>query len=196
MTAMARDRRDSGVGRRPLLPNGVLAMLVFVVTEVMFFAGLVSAFAIAKSQAVGSWPPYGQPRLPVEETAVNTAMLLASGLLLYLAHRAHRTGSKRLFSLFLGAILLGAGFVVFQGVEWVALIHEGLTMTSSQHGAFFYLIVGMHALHAVAAIVALAAVFVQLARGRMRTTSFWTVEVFWYFVVLIWPVLYYQVYLG
>ena len=43
-------------------------------------------------------------------------------------------------------------FVVFQGFEWVRLIGEGLTMTSGTLGAFFYLIVGMHALHAFAAI--------------------------------------------
>ena len=46
-------------------------------------------------------------------------------------------------------MLLGAFFVVFQGAEWLALIGQGLTLTSSALGSFFYLIVGSHGLHAV-----------------------------------------------
>ncbi|MGB5547156.1 MAG: cytochrome c oxidase subunit 3, partial [Polyangiales bacterium] len=88
--------------REPVVPNGVLGMLIFVGTEVMFFSGLISAFVIGKSNALGGWPPPGQPRLPVEETAINTAALLASGLALYFANRAFRKDSpntKRLLGL-------------------------------------------------------------------------------------------------
>ena len=52
------------VRREPILPNGVLGMLIFVATEIMFFSGLISAFVIGKSNAIGGWPPPGQPRLP------------------------------------------------------------------------------------------------------------------------------------
>ncbi len=45
------------VKRAPLLPNGVMGMLIFVATEVMFFSGLISAFVIGKSNAIGGWPP-------------------------------------------------------------------------------------------------------------------------------------------
>ena len=51
--------------RRRIAPNGVIGMLIFVGTEVMFFAGLMSAFTIAKTTAIGGWPPPGQPRLPI-----------------------------------------------------------------------------------------------------------------------------------
>jgi heme/copper-type cytochrome/quinol oxidase subunit 3 len=141
------------------------------------------------------WPPPGQPRLPVEETAFNTLALLASGALLFAAGRAfpdsRRSAGRRL----LGAIALGSFFVVFQGVEWVALIREGLTLTSSPHGSFFYLIVGMHALHAVAALVVLAGVYAGLRRGPLRPSAFAAARVFWYFVVGLWPILYLRVYL-
>ena len=72
------EHRPEPVRREPLLSNGVLGMLVFIFTEVMFFAGLISAHTIVRSQTAGQmWPPYGQPRLPIEETAVNTAALLS-----------------------------------------------------------------------------------------------------------------------
>ena len=70
-----------------------------------------------------------------------------------------------------------------------------MTMTSSQLGSFFYLIIGMHALHAIAAIVALFWALNELNAGRLTVARFGAVQLFWFFVVLIWPVLYALVYL-
>ncbi|MEW5852077.1 MAG: cytochrome c oxidase subunit 3 [Myxococcota bacterium] len=181
--------------RQQVIANGVLGMLIFVIAEAMFFAGLISAFMIVRASAPGGiWPPSGQPRLPADETAFNTAMLLLSGVMLWVAHGRFRKSAGTARTPLLWAILLGASFVVLQGVEWVALIREGLTLTSSAHGGFFYLIVGMHAAHAVVALGVLSHVFAQLVRGRLHPATLWTAEVFWYFVVGLWPFLYLRVY--
>src|SRR4029450_10593606 len=81
------------VERRPLIPNNVLGMIIFVVAEVMFFAGLVSAYIISSHAAPSGWPPPGQPRLPSWETAINTVGLLASGVLLWKAGRGFGTAA-------------------------------------------------------------------------------------------------------
>lgn len=182
--------------REPAISNGVLGMLIFIFTEVMLFAGLVSAYTIVRSQAAGQmWPPFGQPRLPVQETAVNTAALLASGIVLVLtwfAFRRERSSARIPLAL---AILLGGIFVWFQGMEWTALLQEGLTIQSSTYGGFFYLIVGTHALHAVGAIAGLVWAWMRLDTDRLTESQLATVSAFWYFVVLVWPVLYAKVYL-
>jgi cytochrome c oxidase subunit 3 len=172
-------------------------MAVFIFTEVMLFTGLISAFMIARASFLeGMWPPPGQPRLPVEATLINTAALLISGVMLFLAYRALTRRGHRAAVLPMGvAILLGAFFVGFQGVEWIRLIGEGLTMTSSQFGAFFYLVVGAHALHATGALIALVIYWFVLRRGKLAPTTFAAVSLFWYFVVLMWPIIYWQVYL-
>ncbi len=182
--------------REPLIPNGVLGMLIFIFTEVMFFSGLISAHAIVKSQAAGQmWPPYGQPRLPVEETALNSLALLVSGVVLVLAWFAFkREKSAARIPLFM-AMLLGIAFVGLQGVEWAALLADGLTIQSSTYGAFFYLIVGTHGLHAVGALLGLAWAFRRLDHDVLTSAQLATVSAFWYFVVLVWPVLYWTVYL-
>jgi cytochrome c oxidase subunit III len=190
------EHRPEPVRREPLVSNGVLGMLVFIFTEVMFFAGLISAHAIVRSQAAGQmWPPYGQPRLPVEETAINTAALLVSGIVLLLASLAFRREAQSARIPLLLSIVLGAIFVFFQGLEWVALLEEGLTLQSSSYGGFFYLIVGTHALHAVVALAALVWAWVRLDRDGLTGPQLATVAAFWYFVVLVWPVLYWKVYL-
>lgn len=180
--------------RRPVVPSAMLGMLVFIVTEVMFFAGFISAFTISKANApMGMWPPPGQPALPAAQTALNTGVLLVSGVLLFLAYRRFRAASSAV-ALYAGAFVLGAAFVVLQGREWAALLSQGLTMTSSTLGAFFYLIVGLHALHAVVCIFAMAWGFVKLRAGTMSREFFLATVCFWTFVVGAWPIIYLRVY--
>jgi len=194
--AMSLDSRPSPRPRRRILPDGVMGMLLFVFTEAMLFAGMISAFIVVRSAAAGQmWPPYGQPRLPFERTAINTSALLVSGVVLAFAQVAFRKSPKRARIPLTIAIVLGGFFVGFQGVEWVALLRQGLTLQSSAYGSFFYLIVGTHAVHAVASLGALVWAWTRLVRGRLTATAFATVQVFWYFVVLIWPVIYFRVYL-
>lgn len=182
--------------RRPVVPSVILGTLILVATEVMFFAGLVSAFLIGKAGAVG-WPPVGQPRAPAGSTAVNTVVLLASGAVLYLAERALKRGRAPAVTVGLvaAALALGTAFVALQGWEWARLVWFGLTMRSSSYGAFFYLVVGLHALHAAAALVALAVAGLRLSTGSLSREAFRAIQVFWYFVVAVWPILYVLVYL-
>jgi cytochrome c oxidase subunit 3 len=193
-TRSARLRLAAESQRTPIVPNGVMGMLLFVASEAMLFAGLISAFTIISSSAL-VWPPPDQPRLPIQDTALNTAALLASGVCLAWAQVRFSRARARARRPLLAAMLLGAFFVVFQGVEWVRLIRQGLTLTSSTLGSFFYLIVGLHALHAVAALGVLAYAWVRLHRGWLAQSQLATAQVFWYFVVILWPVLYGVVYL-
>lgn len=180
--------------REPVVPNSLLGMLIFIASEAMFFAGLISAFTIVRSGAP-VWPPPGQPRLPIEETALNTAALLLSGLVLLFARRAFNKERERAEWPLLISIGLGGFFVIFQGIEWAALIGEGLTLTSSALGGFFYLIVGIHALHAIAALTLLIRAYLKLKRGWLASSQLASAEAFWYFVVGLWPILYLRVYL-
>ncbi|MBL8950353.1 MAG: heme-copper oxidase subunit III [Myxococcaceae bacterium] len=180
--------------RRPVVPSAMLGMLVFIVTEIMFFAGFISAFTISKANAVmGMWPPPGQPRLPAEATLLNTAVLLVSGVLLFVAYRRFRVNAPSK-SLYLVAFVLGAAFVGLQGREWVMLLGAGMTMTSSTLGSFFYLIVGTHALHVAVCIVAMGFGFVRLQKGTLSREFFLATLSFWVFVVGAWPIIYLRVY--
>lgn len=180
--------------RGPILESAVLGTVLFCLVEAMLFAGLISAHTIVRSNAL-EWPPPGQPRLPVQATLINTAALLLSAPMLFWAGRLFRRNRRAALRPMAAAIALGGFFVGFQGWEWLGLLREGLTLTSSQHGSFFYLIVGMHAAHAVAALVALVWAWRRLVELRLSPGAFGGTAVFWYFVVLVWPVIYWRVYL-
>lgn len=181
-------------GEPRVISNGVLGMSLFVLTEIMLFAGMISVFNIVRASST-IWPPPGQPRLPVEETAVNTLALLASGVCFYLAQRrfaVSRPSARMPLTL---ALVLGSFFVLFQGYEWISMIAQGLTLTSSTLGSFFYLIVGTHALHVIAALGILFQTWRRHAKGWLQPSQLATAGVFWYFVVAAWPLIYWRVYL-
>jgi cytochrome c oxidase subunit III len=182
--------------RKPVVPSGVLGMAIFIVAETMMFAGLVSSFLVTKAQVVGGvWPPTGQPRLPAGETAINTAALIASGVLFLLAHRRFKTAAVLAKAPYFAAVALGAFFVAFQGWEWAHMLAQGLTPQSGPHGRFFYLLVGMHAVHVVGALCALVWGWTKLRAGTLAASELTTLAVLWTFVVGLWPVLYVLVYL-
>jgi len=182
--------------RREVVPSSVLAMLVFIATEVMFFAGLFSAFTITRAgSAPLAWTLPAGLVLPVAETAFNSVALLASGVLAFVAYRQfRRLDMPAAARTLLAATLLGTLFVVLQGREWWSLLSQGVTMQSTALSAFFYLIVGTHAVHAVAAIIGLAVAWVRLRSGRLSSGFFFGALTFWYFVVGVWPVVYFRVY--
>jgi heme/copper-type cytochrome/quinol oxidase subunit 3 len=182
--------------RREVVPSSVLGMLVFVGTEVMFFSGLISAFTITRAGSPPlAWTLPSGLVLPAAETAFNSAALLLSGVLMFLAHRHWRAKApEKAARMLLAATGLGALFVLLQGREWWGLLSQGVTMQSSTLGAFFYLIVGTHAVHAIGAIVGLAVAWSRMRHGTLTPGFFFGAQTFWYFVVGIWPVIYIRVY--
>jgi len=198
-------------GTTKLISNDVFGMLIFVLTEVMFFVALISTFIVIKG-GNGGWDIPENVRLPILNTAFNTLVLVMSGVLLFLAGKklesmpvvrdqasAGTTNPTAIElhagvrTLILRSLLLGAFFVVFQGYEWTRLIAYGLTMKSNIYGACFFLLIGSHGLHALAGVFVLLYLYVKsnkaVSLNHLRVT-----QVFWFFIVGIWPFLYYLVY--
>ncbi len=180
------------------IPNALIAVLILIGAEVMFFAGLIMAFMILRAGSF-AWPPVGQPRLPIAITGMNTLVLLASGWALHRALESARQRRSEMISRWLGAaMLLGLTFLAIQSVEWIRLLAFGLRASRSLYGATFYTAIGAHAVHAAGGLIALALVFYNSAtRGFDAKTHNWleACAFFWYFVVAVWPVLYVFLYL-
>jgi heme/copper-type cytochrome/quinol oxidase subunit 3 len=179
----------------PTLDAARVGVVVFLVAEAMLFAGFIAAFLVVRLGSA-AWPPPGEPRLPVGVTAVNTAVLVLSGLAMRGAVAARRRGDDLRFRRHLeGALLGGAAFLAVQGFEWARLVRFGLTATASVYGASFYALVGIHAAHVVGALGWLAGLRVQARGGRPGEGAVAAGGLYWGFVVLLWPVLWILAYL-
>lgn len=188
------------ISQRKLVPDAVLGIIFLLFTEVMLFAGLISAYIVNRAGAAVDWPPYNQPRLPVNVTAFNTLILLLSGLGLFLFNRRTKKNEslkgKTIF-LLIGAILLGLTFLSIQGREWTKLIGYGLTTHSGIYGAFFYTIIGFHAWHVMVGLSILTFLLIKVMKAsgyEQVKNSIFACSLYWYFVVGIWPLLYRLIY--
>lgn len=178
--------------------NAVFGMLLFIGSEVMLFAGLVSAFVVLRAQ-VPEWPPPGQPRFPVGITAFNTAVLLASGWTMWRAVRAARHGVESQVERLIGVTAgLGVFFLLVQGVEWVRLVGHGLAISPGIYGGLFSTLIGVHGVHVLGGVLTLLVTWLLVWQGRLTDRLepvITAVGLYWFFVVGVWPVLYTLVYL-
>ena len=192
---MPRHLASSPPERTPAISNTRLAMVALIACESMLFAGMIGMYLVFRLSAA-TWPPADQPRLPLIVTTLNTLVLLASIVPLTRALRAD-SGAARARQVGLTA-LLGATFVLVQGVEWVRLVQHGLTLGSSTYGATFYMLIGCHALHvltgalwvAVTAVLARSDAFAERHPAALEMCG-----IYWYFVCGLWGVLFPLVYL-
>jgi cytochrome c oxidase subunit 3 len=172
--------------------------LVFLMAGAMLFAGLLAAYLVLR-YAGGGWPAPGTPRLPAGPAGFNTAVILASSLALRHGVRGMRLlDAARLRRGVAAAAVLGAAFLLLQGWQWVGLWRAGLGFAATAYGTTFYLVTGLHALHAASGVVWLLVIAARQRRpwvtGRMERT----VEVcalYWHFVGLVWALLYVMMYL-
>ncbi len=184
-----------GSGQRPLINSTYLAMFIFIGAELMFFSGLIGAFLLLKISAA-NWPPPGQPTLPVFVTGINTFLLLTSG---YFMSRTWSIPKNRtlLLRYMLAASILGGVFLAIQGYEWFRLVGFGLTLQSSVYGAIFYLLIGAHAMHVAGGLVWLLTITILSIKGIVYPNELNKLKacaLYWFFVVLLWPILYILVY--
>jgi len=182
----------------PAVSNARLGMLVFLAFEGMFFAGLLGAYLVFRLGAA-AWPPPGEPYLPIGVTWVNTGILCFSSFTMRRALRTIRQGDGAGLSRWLlVTALYGVTFLAVQGYEWVRLVRFGLTLSSGIYGSTFYVLIGCHGLHVLAAVLWLVAVL-ALSRGlrfsAQRHAAVQLSAMYWHFVVALWLVLFPAVYL-
>ena len=171
-----------------------LGMILFIASEVMFFAALFGAYFTIRAGADG-WPPAGT-HLDVVLPALATGVLVASSATVHLAAAGAENGDRAktsrwlLITIALGAVFLGA-----QAVEYSQL---DFSLSDHAYGTLFYSMTGFHGLHVFAGIVTLGLVWVKNARGQISTERSGPVvaaSLYWHFVDIVWVLLFATLYL-
>ncbi len=182
------------------IPNGKIAIWLFLASEVMFFTGLIGAYIVTRfGQAPGNWP---QPHitLNVPLTAFNTFLLICSSVTLVWGLQSIQAGdrAKGNWGLFLTTVI-GAVFVGVQAYEYYELWgHRGMRPDTNIFGSCFYTMTGFHGLHVAGGVIAMAIVTCMGLAGKFNPKSYAAVELtglYWHFVDLVWIILFAIVYL-
>jgi cytochrome c oxidase subunit 3 len=191
-------QRVHSLNRPNMVSDGTI---VWLSSELMFFAGLFAMFFTVKAQT-GQWPPpvHGEPfSLNIAFATPFTVILVASSVTcqlgVFAAERGDVFGLRRwyLITLVMGAIFLGG-----QITEYTNLIKEGITIPSGGFGTVFFLTTGFHGLHVLGGLIAFVYLLMRTKMSKFtpaQATAAIVVSYYWHFVDIVWIGLFAVIYI-
>lgn len=197
---VVRERTFQGLHTVKVRKNIQWGILLFIVSEVLFFFSFFWAFfhrSLSPRLELGRvWPPVGiEPFNPFRVPLLNTAILLGSGATVTWAHHCLicREHGEAVFRLTL-TVVLGAYFTSLQAFEyWEATF----SIADSVYGSTFFVATGFHGLHVI-----IGSLFLLVCLGRLLASHFSSRHHFgfeaaawyWHFVDVVWLFLYTSIY--
>ena len=172
-------------------PNMVsIGTIVWLSSELMFFAGLFAIYFTVRAQNVGEWPP-PPTELNVPYALVVTIILVASSFTcqygVFAAERGDVFGLRRWYVL---TLIMGTMFVLGQVNEYRVLVTEhDTTIASSAYGTVFYMTTGFHALHVTGGLFAFVYLLIRTKLSKFtpaQATAAIVVSYYWHFVDIVW----------
>ncbi|SFN81722.1 cytochrome c oxidase subunit 3 [Pseudonocardia ammonioxydans] len=172
-------------------PNLVsIGTIVWLSSELMFFAGLFAMYFTARAQNDGPWPP-PPTELNVPYALTITIVLVASSFTcqfgVFAAERGDVFGLRRWYVV---TLLMGTFFVVGQGYEYYVLaVDHATTISSSAYGSVFFMTTGFHGLHVIGGLVAFVFLIIRTKLSKFtpaQATAAIVVSYYWHFVDVVW----------
>ncbi|RQN03148.1 heme-copper oxidase subunit III [Aeromicrobium camelliae] len=200
--------RLHGVEGRPSYVT--VGTIVWLSSELMFFAALFAAYFTVRSVAPDLWAQETELLNLPFATANTTILVLSSftcqfGVFAAVRGRAGRVGSLLnvaqwgMREWFILSYIMGAIFIGGQAFEYAELVHHGLTIQSSAYGSLFYLATGFHGIHVIGGLIAFLLVIGRTYVARKFTheqaISAVVVSYYWHFVDVVWVALFAAIYL-
>jgi cytochrome c oxidase subunit 3 len=198
-------------------PNLVsVGTIVWLSSELMFFAALFAMYFTIRSVYKGEGLAWPGAHLDLKLATANTTVLLLSSVTCQLGVFAVERGQIRrtgriwnvsrwgLREWYVLTFLMGLYFVSGQGYEYLALIHDGTTLSHSAlsgpaYGSVFFLTTGFHGLHVTGGLVAfiflLGRTFAAKRFTQEQQVSAIVVSYYWHFVDVVWIGLFTTIYL-
>ena len=184
---------------KPVVSGLQLGMMLFILTECMFFVGLLWAYlnaGLMPTVSIGlSWPPEGIISVDWQrKPLVNTALLFTSFLTANVAKYAMDIGNKEICkNSLIQTILLGVLFTFYQ---WKEYGHTAFTMSDSVYGSNFFLTTGFHGFHVIVGVVFLIVALLQIKTTTPESQQTLTLSIlYWHFVDVVWIALMLIVYI-
>ncbi|QHC02232.1 cytochrome B [Epidermidibacterium keratini] len=172
-------------------PNLVsVGTVVWLSSELMFFAGLFAMFFTSKAIAsTEQWAEWSEALDPIY-ALIFTIILVASSVTcqfgVFAAERGDVYGLRKWYAI---SFVLGAIFVGGQVNEYIVLVSEGTTISANAFGSVFFITTGFHGLHVAGGLVAFLIILARSTMGRFtpaQATSAIVVSYYWHFVDVVW----------
>jgi heme/copper-type cytochrome/quinol oxidase subunit 3 len=189
--------REVPAGRRP----GWWGMVLALVTDVAAFAALLASYFYLRFVTAGdNWPPGEIPEPKLLKAWIMTALLITSSAPLFVADFGIKKGRRgRLLAGVSVTVLLGAAFLVVQGLEYHEKLTKEFTPQTNAYGSLFFVITGFHGLHVIVGLLALLVLLVGGLSGRITAKHHAIVRItglYWHTVGAVWVFIFGSLYLA
>jgi heme/copper-type cytochrome/quinol oxidase subunit 3 len=178
-------------------PFGWYGMVFFLASEAFFFANLIASYLYLRVEHGASF--LDKEKLNIPLAAVNTVILVSSSFVLMWALGGLKRGDNRRLAIGIAlTALLGLIFLGVQGYEYMALVDEGLTVSSSIFGSAFFTLTGFHFAHVSFGVLLLLVCFFRSTRGHFTEGHHFgltATEMYWHFVDVVWVILFATLYI-
>jgi cytochrome c oxidase subunit 3 len=176
-------------------------MILFIASEVMFFAAFFWAFfnaSLYPTEAIAfTWPPPGiEVFEPFGVPFLNTMILLLSGCTVTWAHHSLLEGDQR--NLVKGLILTVALGVLFTSLQAYEYVHAAFGFREGIYPSTFYMATGFHGFHVIIGTTFLTVCLVRAIKGHFKPDHHFGFEAaawYWHFVDVVWLFLFSCIYL-
>ena len=169
-----------------------LLLLFAMISMIMMFAGLTSAFVVSKSRA--DWLKDFQ--LP-SAFFFSTAVIIGCSLTFHLAKNAiQKDNQKATTSFLLATLALGILFVILQFVGFSQIVASGYYFTGAESSittTFLYIVTVVHLLHLAGGLIALLIIIYKQLKQKYNSTQTLGIELgamYWHFLDLLWVYLF------
>jgi cytochrome c oxidase subunit 3 len=188
---------DSGHEVQPTRFNsGMWAIIMFIGSEVMFFAALFTTYFYLRGKIPAWEPVFGEKPSWQGLPLVNTIELVTSSVTMQLAVSAIRKGDRRKLILWLvPTLILGVAFLTGQAYEYTRL---GFLPKDGIFAGVFFTLTGFHGAHVTGGVVFIAICFYRTLRGQFTANRHLAVEaasIYWHFVDVVWIGLFTTIYI-
>ena len=209
MTSIAAPPFDSSRVHSLTRPNIVsVGTIVWLSSELMFFAGLFAMYFTVRSVHAHNWPMvlpdgkhinlflwHGIPLYALPFTIVLVLSSVTCQYGVFAAERGDVYGLRRWFAV---TFFMGLLFVLGQGGEYLLQIHDGNTLSATGYGSVFFLTTGFHGLHVIGGLLAFIYFLARTTLGKFtpaQATAAIVVSYYWHFVDVVWIALFATIYL-
>ena len=180
-----------------MMERNKLAMVLFVISESIFFLLLICAYVFY--HRTGGQGPSAASSLDVLKSGLFSAALLSSSVTVWLAETSFEKQRRRLGGAWLLAtILLGAVFLGGQGSEYAHLLREHVTISRNLFGTTFFTLTGFHGFHVLIGLVLLTILLGLATAGKAyepTAPAVAAISIYWHFVDGVWVAVFSVVYL-
>lgn len=165
-----------------------LLLLFAMISMVMMFAGLTSAFVVSKSRA--DWLKDFQ--LPTA-FYFSTAVIIGCSITFYLAKKAIQKDNQSATTAFLlGTLALGVLFVILQFVGFGQIVANGYYFTGAESSittTFLYIVTVVHLIHLAGGLISLLIIIFNQFKHKYNSSQTLGIELgamYWHFLDLLW----------